>query len=243
MLLPLTVLLSTLSHTFKSLCLPCRGHLPPETGTALSPRQQTNLPSLRGSGKSPPPPQVSLVAGQARRAALTWLSYSSPASRSPSPPARRPRPSSPPINVPRLPDNDPARRRERERQMAATLDNQNRDAIVIKPKADPVAEMKKLATTRGGGAYIPPHRLRAMLAEQEAENKEGEEYQRLTWEALRKSINGLINKVNTSNIKLLIPEVRPAPLRPSTRFTLTFCGRRRCSARTSSAERVSSSAR
>ncbi|BGP13834.1 pre-mRNA-splicing factor cwc22 [Rhodosporidiobolus nylandii] len=77
----------------------------------------------------------------------------------------------------------------------------------VKPKADPVAEMKTLAKTRGGGAYIPPHRLRAMMAEQEAESKESEDYQRLTWEALRKSINGLINKVNTANIKLIVPEL------------------------------------
>ncbi|GAA5848474.1 hypothetical protein JCM8547_004525 [Rhodosporidiobolus lusitaniae] len=131
----------------------------------------------------------------------------SPASRSPSPPARRARPSSPPISIPRLPDNDPSRRRERERQMALSMVSKDSEGAVAKPKADPVVEMKKLATTRGGGAYIPPHRLRAMLAEQEAESKEGEEYQRLTWEALRKSINGLINKVNTSNIKLIVPEL------------------------------------
>lgn len=78
---------------------------------------------------------------------------------------------------------------------------------VAKPKIDFKVEMQKAAATRGGGAYIPPHRLRAMLAEQEQEDSEGAEYQRLTWEALRKSLNGLINKVNVSNIKLIVPEV------------------------------------
>mgnify|MGYP001467420444 CR=1 FL=1 len=39
------------------------------------------------------------------------------------------------------------------------------------------------------------------------EDKEGEEYQRLTWEALKKSINGLVNKVAVSNIQYIIPEV------------------------------------
>ncbi|GAA5968130.1 hypothetical protein JCM11641_003742 [Rhodosporidiobolus odoratus] len=136
----------------------------------------------------------------------------SPASRSPSPPARRARPSSPGadrerISIPRLPDNDPARRRERERQMALSLAGQEGEAAPVKPKVDALAEMKTLAKTRGGGAYIPPHRLRAMMAEQEAESKDSEDYQRLTWEALRKSINGLINKVNTANIKLIIPEL------------------------------------
>ena len=49
------------------------------------------------------------------------------------------------------------------------------------------------------------------------QDKESAEYQRLTWDALRKSINGLVNKVNTSNIKFILPEFfaearpRPAP--------------------------------
>lgn len=33
------------------------------------------------------------------------------------------------------------------------------------------------------------------------------QYQRMTWDALRKSINGLVNKVNASNIKHILPEV------------------------------------
>lgn len=60
-------------------------------------------------------------------------------------------------------------------------------------------------TTRAGGAYIPPHRLRQM--QQSVKDTSSEEYQRITWEALKKSINGLINKVNTSNIKMIIPEL------------------------------------
>ena len=34
-----------------------------------------------------------------------------------------------------------------------------------------------------------------------------EQYQRLSWEALKKSINGLINKVNVSNIKDICKEL------------------------------------
>jgi pre-mRNA-splicing factor CWC22 len=60
-------------------------------------------------------------------------------------------------------------------------------------------------TTRAGGAYIPPHRLRQM--QQNVTDTSSEAYQRITWEALKKSINGLINKVNTSTIKMLIPEL------------------------------------
>ncbi|KAL2923925.1 Pre-mRNA-splicing factor CWC22-like protein [Bienertia sinuspersici] len=41
----------------------------------------------------------------------------------------------------------------------------------------------------------------------EIEDKSSVEYQRLTWDALRKSINGLVNKVNATNIKNIIPEL------------------------------------
>jgi pre-mRNA-splicing factor CWC22 len=56
-----------------------------------------------------------------------------------------------------------------------------------------------------GGVYIPPFRLARMM--KEVEDKSSTEYQRLTWDALRKSINGLVNKVNASNIKNIIPEL------------------------------------
>ena len=41
----------------------------------------------------------------------------------------------------------------------------------------------------------------------DVEDKSSVEYQRMTWDALRKSINGLVNKVNASNIKNIIPEL------------------------------------
>ena len=53
--------------------------------------------------------------------------------------------------------------------------------------------------------YIPPAKLAAMLKDVNDPNTK--EYQRMTWEALKKSINGLINKINTSNIKNLVPEL------------------------------------
>eukprot|EP00890_Picochlorum_soloecismus_P004799 jgi/Picsp_1/531/NSC_00528-R1_pre-mrna-splicing factor cwc22 homolog len=62
-----------------------------------------------------------------------------------------------------------------------------------------------LGEGRTGGAYIPPFKLARMLAE--VEDRESVEYQRLTWDALRKSINGLVNKVNASNIKYILPEM------------------------------------
>ena len=41
----------------------------------------------------------------------------------------------------------------------------------------------------------------------EVQDKSSEAYQRLSWDALRKSINGLVNKVNATNIKNIIPEL------------------------------------
>ena len=58
---------------------------------------------------------------------------------------------------------------------------------------------------RTGGAYIPPAKLRALQSA--ITDPSSTEYQRLAWEALKKSINGLINKVNISNIKNIIPEL------------------------------------
>ena len=60
---------------------------------------------------------------------------------------------------------------------------------------------------RTGGVYIPPFKLAMMKKAMGAADKSSQENQKLSWEALRKSINGLINKVNVSNIKHIIPEL------------------------------------
>jgi pre-mRNA-splicing factor CWC22 len=67
------------------------------------------------------------------------------------------------------------------------------------------AEYQKLLGMRSGGTYIPPARLRALQAQ--ITDKTSKEYQRMAWEALKKSINGLINKVGISNIKQIVPEL------------------------------------
>lgn len=56
-----------------------------------------------------------------------------------------------------------------------------------------------------GGVYIPPFKLARMMAE--VSDRASPEYQRLTWEALKKSLNGIINKVNVTNIKAILAEV------------------------------------
>lgn len=58
---------------------------------------------------------------------------------------------------------------------------------------------------RSGGVYVPPFKLARMM--REVQDKSSEPYQRMSWDALRKSINGLVNKVNATNIKNIIPEL------------------------------------
>lgn len=62
-----------------------------------------------------------------------------------------------------------------------------------------------LLTSKTGGAYIPPAKLRMLQAE--ITDKSGTAYQRIAWEALKKSIHGYINKINTSNIGIITREL------------------------------------
>jgi pre-mRNA-splicing factor CWC22 len=98
---------------------------------------------------------------------------------------------------------------ERERQLQERF--RRRDDEARKPmteeekQAAAKAEYEKMLTMRSGGTYIPPARLRALQSQ--ITDKTSKEYQRMAWEALKKSINGLINKVNVSNIKHIVPEL------------------------------------
>lgn len=69
------------------------------------------------------------------------------------------------------------------------------------------AVMAKQGIQKGvfGGVYIPPFRLAQMM--KECEDKTSQNYQRLTWDALRKSLNGVVNKVNSANMRKMLPEV------------------------------------
>lgn len=135
---------------------------------------------------------------------LTTFSRSrsrSPHSRAKSPPTHRTRRSLSPAAI-HVEDADPVRRQERERQLAVRLADQEPD----KPKFDAQAEFAKLMTSKSGGVYMPPARLRALQAAA-ATDKSSAEYQRLSWDALRKSLTGIVNRVNIANIKDVIPEL------------------------------------
>merc|ERR1719319_1445014 len=57
-----------------------------------------------------------------------------------------------------------------------------------------------------GGVYIPPFKMRK-LQNKLSKDENSKVYQRLQWEALKKSINGLVNKANKSNIKNICVEL------------------------------------
>lgn len=62
-----------------------------------------------------------------------------------------------------------------------------------------------ILTSKTGGAYIPPAKLRMMQAE--ITDKSSIAFQRIAWEALKKSIHGYINKVNVDNIGIITREL------------------------------------
>ncbi|KAH9918401.1 MIF4G-domain-containing protein [Epithele typhae] len=81
-----------------------------------------------------------------------------------------------------------------------------KDGRKKEPVFDAAAEFAKLTNSRSGGVYMPPARLRAMQ-EEAGKDKTSAEYQRLSWDALRKSITGIVNRVNVANIKMVVPEL------------------------------------
>lgn len=91
-------------------------------------------------------------------------------------------------------------RREQPEQEGSTEKTEEPEKVVRKK-----ANTDNPLLTRTGGAYIPPARLKMM--QEGIEDKSSEAYQRISWEALKKSINGLVNKVNTSNIGNIVGEL------------------------------------
>ncbi|KAJ5769795.1 uncharacterized protein N7511_001846 [Penicillium nucicola] len=151
-----------------------------------------------------PPPGVSYSPAAASR-------KRSPPSRSPSPNRRRSPPGDSARDGPEAPKLDADRAIDRERQLAERVREHEKREAARKPlseeekQASAKVEYEKLLNMRSGGTYIPPARLRALQAQ--ITDKTSKEYQRMAWEALKKSINGLINKVNVSNIKFIVPEL------------------------------------
>ncbi|KAG7290493.1 mitochondrial dynamin GTPase Msp1 [Staphylotrichum longicolle] len=132
--------------------------------------------------RSPPPRDRSRS-----RSADRSPARSPPRRRSPPPPARRDADRYRPAKKERTPPPAPPAKTEEEKLAEAR------------------AEYQKLLSLRSQGVYLPPQKLRALQAA--ITDKSTKEYQRMAWDALKKSINGLVNKVNTANIKFVVPEL------------------------------------
>lgn len=79
-------------------------------------------------------------------------------------------------------------------------------------RAKPMTEEEKIAQAkrdfaklRSGGAYIPPARLKALQASI-PQDTSSEDFQRLAHDARKKTINGLVNKLNVGNLKSIVLE-------------------------------------
>ncbi|PWN91639.1 MIF4G-domain-containing protein [Acaromyces ingoldii] len=128
-----------------------------------------------------------------------------------SPPPRRRKAASP----------SPTPSRSRSRSPPARKEKTNGDpsrALMVREEAEKLKrteakgeelrqQLAKLSNTRGGGAYIPPARLKALMAEAAAADPGSVEFQRMSWDALKKSVTGLVNKVAAENIKFIVPEL------------------------------------
>ncbi|XP_045761053.1 pre-mRNA-splicing factor CWC22 homolog isoform X2 [Maniola jurtina] len=108
-------------------------------------------------------------------------------------------------------DNDSRRKRKhsKSRSPAPVKQERRRNDAQNEPEKS-VAPARKpketdMLNTRTGGAYIPPARLRMMQAQ--ITDKSSPAYQRLAWEALKKSIHGHINKINVGNIGIIIKQL------------------------------------
>lgn len=54
---------------------------------------------------------------------------------------------------------------------------------------------------------MPPFRMKAVLENLKNQSQNSEQHQKYMWEVLRKSINGIVNKVNVSNISNIVMEL------------------------------------
>ncbi|TID26190.1 hypothetical protein CANINC_002817 [Pichia inconspicua] len=64
-------------------------------------------------------------------------------------------------------------------------------------------KLQELLKLKSGGAYVPPAKLKALMANVVLED-DSEELQKLQWESLKKRINSTINKVNKENIREMV---------------------------------------
>ncbi|KAL1203264.1 hypothetical protein V5N11_005505 [Cardamine amara subsp. amara] len=97
---------------------------------------------------------------------------------------------------------------EKERRHSDHYKKREEESEVVKPKVTQLnqSDYNIMALGKSGGAYILPFKQEPMMKKKE-DDTSTVEYQYRTWDALSQSINGLVNKVNASNIKNIISEL------------------------------------
>ena len=74
--------------------------------------------------------------------------------------------------------------------------------MAASPAMDP--PRKAPAKGRAGGVYVPPWKQAQLAAMLPASD---EVQERQTWDALRKSLNGYVNKITAQNIRAVVREL------------------------------------
>ncbi|KAK3322520.1 MIF4G domain-containing protein [Apodospora peruviana] len=161
---------------------------PPASDHSPSPRPGSSAPAHSPSSRA-----GSALQAHDRSPSAGAVSPSPARDRSPSPARAR---SPPPYR-----DRSPPRREPRRRSPPPPAPAKSEEDKLASARA----EYNKLLELRSQGVYLPPAKLRALQAA--ITDKSSKEYQRMHWDALKKSINGLVNKVNSGNIKFVIPEL------------------------------------
>lgn len=90
-------------------------------------------------------------------------------------------------------------------EMGLISDEKNNSDKIENAQTDEIESRVKAGEQRN--VYRPPGALLsvdAQLASLDPNDKSSEQYQKVTWEMMKKSIHGLINKVNTGNIKEIV---------------------------------------
>lgn len=90
--------------------------------------------------------------------------------------------------------------------------NSKNEKDLEESKADPADKKPdtkvNVFNSRAGGVYIPPFKLAKIYEDiKNQQDSKSQEYQKMMWEMLRKSVNGIINKVNVSNIQNVVYEL------------------------------------
>jgi pre-mRNA-splicing factor CWC22 len=76
------------------------------------------------------------------------------------------------------------------------------DASRKRPRTGGEEQIARPSSKRRGGIYVPPYRA---IAEDDAGEFGSAEYQRCSWNALRKSITSLVNKATAANVRHVAP--------------------------------------